>query len=426
MKPFLHPYPIFSTLLNLNFSTWKTPKFKVPKILPGIPKLNQKSPKDLKLILILSMKQMHTEWVELNCGKCLHNWWRTEFCGPPSYTRTYAHACHPSWPTIGHGWAHSSFATKELLRLCASFTAIERTNRKTTQLSTWYLPSCSKKRRQARRRLGRGCGVSSPGCWLHSGMFVGVFSVVSSRALQRTAFTTRATSSNIKSKSRTVLSLAMAVIALWQIFHVYRYFTFCKVNYLTYQGAATQARLFLTRINFDARQKHLPLFSIRVATQEAFMKRLFFRASQQTFLTFLWPQLQCSVCEKRTRAAYSFVLNTHWTLIRAIIVTHNEARCGCFCACCFWPSTLFSLKFTVFRGFDTSVILTSPDRGSSTQGAGNFVFRWGRALGNKISTIRLVVKGRGFCAYFLNCWNRFEILCCSGAFASGSQFSKNE
>ncbi len=36
---------------------------------------------------------------------------------------------------------------------------------------------------------------------------------------------------------------------------------------------------------FDVRQKHPPLFSIRVATQEAFMKRLFFRTSQQTFLT---------------------------------------------------------------------------------------------------------------------------------------------
>ncbi len=35
--------------------------------------------------------------------------------------------------------------------------------------------------------------------------------------------------------------------------------------------------------NFDARQKYLPLFSIRVATQEAFLKHLFFRTSQQTF-----------------------------------------------------------------------------------------------------------------------------------------------
>ncbi len=41
------------------------------------------------------------------------------------------------------------------------------------------------------------------------------------------------------------------------------------------EGAATQACLFLTHVNFDMRQKHLPLFSIRVATQEAFMKLFF-------------------------------------------------------------------------------------------------------------------------------------------------------
>ncbi len=46
------------------------------------------------------------------------------------------------------------------------------------------------------------------------------------------------------------------------------------------EGAATQARLFLMRINFDVCQKHLPLFSIRVATQEVFMTHLFFRTSQ--------------------------------------------------------------------------------------------------------------------------------------------------
>ncbi len=34
-EPFLHPYPIFSTFLNLNFLTWRTPKFKVPEILPS-------------------------------------------------------------------------------------------------------------------------------------------------------------------------------------------------------------------------------------------------------------------------------------------------------------------------------------------------------------------------------------------------------
>ncbi len=35
MEPFLHLYPILSALLNLNFLTWRTLKFKVPKILPG-------------------------------------------------------------------------------------------------------------------------------------------------------------------------------------------------------------------------------------------------------------------------------------------------------------------------------------------------------------------------------------------------------
>ncbi len=35
MEPFLHPYPIISTLINLNYLTQRTPKFKVRKILPG-------------------------------------------------------------------------------------------------------------------------------------------------------------------------------------------------------------------------------------------------------------------------------------------------------------------------------------------------------------------------------------------------------
>ncbi len=61
MEQFLYPYPIFSAFLNFNFLTKRTPKFKVPEILPGTlsqTHLNQKSPKDPKLILILTMKQV--------------------------------------------------------------------------------------------------------------------------------------------------------------------------------------------------------------------------------------------------------------------------------------------------------------------------------------------------------------------------------
>ncbi len=53
--PFLHSYPIFSILSNLNYLTWRTQKFKYPKTLPGNypqPKLYQRSLKDPKLILI--------------------------------------------------------------------------------------------------------------------------------------------------------------------------------------------------------------------------------------------------------------------------------------------------------------------------------------------------------------------------------------
>ncbi len=70
---------------------------------------------------------------------------------------------------------------------------------------------------------------------------------------------------------------------------------------LAYKGAATQARLFLTRSILTCIKKYLPLFSIRVATQQAFMKHLFFRTSQQTFLMHVkidacqnpvWPTLK--------------------------------------------------------------------------------------------------------------------------------------
>ncbi len=60
------------------------------------------------------------------------------------------------------------------------------------------------------------------------------------------------------------------------------------------------------RVNFyfDARQKYLPLFSIRVATQEAFMKRLFFRTSQQTF----FDACQCLTRVKNKRVCVAAAL----------------------------------------------------------------------------------------------------------------------
>ncbi len=51
-EPFLHLYPVFSALLNLNFLTLRTPKFKVPKILPGTlspTRIELKEPKRSKL-----------------------------------------------------------------------------------------------------------------------------------------------------------------------------------------------------------------------------------------------------------------------------------------------------------------------------------------------------------------------------------------
>ncbi len=48
MQPFLHLHTIFSTLLNLNFLTWRNPKFKVPKILPGALSWTQIEPNEPK------------------------------------------------------------------------------------------------------------------------------------------------------------------------------------------------------------------------------------------------------------------------------------------------------------------------------------------------------------------------------------------
>ncbi len=58
-EPFLHSYCIFPTLLNLNFLTWRIPKFKVPKILPGTLSQTQiklKEPKRSKIDLHLDQK----------------------------------------------------------------------------------------------------------------------------------------------------------------------------------------------------------------------------------------------------------------------------------------------------------------------------------------------------------------------------------
>ncbi len=47
-ETFLHPYLIFSALLNLNLLTWRTPKFKVLQILPGALFPTQIEPKEPK------------------------------------------------------------------------------------------------------------------------------------------------------------------------------------------------------------------------------------------------------------------------------------------------------------------------------------------------------------------------------------------
>ena len=66
MEPLLHPYPYISihisALLNMNFLTWRTPKFNIPKILPDALSPTQIEPKEPKWqnILILTMRQVHT------------------------------------------------------------------------------------------------------------------------------------------------------------------------------------------------------------------------------------------------------------------------------------------------------------------------------------------------------------------------------
>ncbi len=58
-EPFVHPYPTFSALPNLTFLTSETQNLRFDKFLPcalSQPKMNQKSPKNPKSILILTMK----------------------------------------------------------------------------------------------------------------------------------------------------------------------------------------------------------------------------------------------------------------------------------------------------------------------------------------------------------------------------------
>ncbi len=48
INPFRHSYPKLSLLANLNFLTWRTPKFDFPKILPGTLSPTQIKPKEPK------------------------------------------------------------------------------------------------------------------------------------------------------------------------------------------------------------------------------------------------------------------------------------------------------------------------------------------------------------------------------------------
>ncbi len=72
METFLHSHPIFSALLNLTFLTLETQKCKFHKFLPHAlspTHLNQKSLKDPKSILILTMKLLYTYfWKSLPIG----------------------------------------------------------------------------------------------------------------------------------------------------------------------------------------------------------------------------------------------------------------------------------------------------------------------------------------------------------------------
>ncbi len=69
---FLHLYPIFSVLPNLNFLPSETQKFELDKFLPhplSQPKMNYKSPKDPQSILILTIKLLYTYfWKTLPIG----------------------------------------------------------------------------------------------------------------------------------------------------------------------------------------------------------------------------------------------------------------------------------------------------------------------------------------------------------------------
>ncbi len=78
-EPFLHLYPIFSTLLNLNFLTSRTPKLKVPKILPDALSQTQIEPKEPKR----SKNDPHLDCCTHTFGKgCLQVIWfhLLQFC----------------------------------------------------------------------------------------------------------------------------------------------------------------------------------------------------------------------------------------------------------------------------------------------------------------------------------------------------------
>ncbi len=92
MEPFLHLYPIFCVLSNLNFLTQRTPKFKVPKILPGTlspTQIEPKEPKRLKIdhhqtgVHILFINPAY-RCFDMGCFDLGHFFKRAQFAQPSS------------------------------------------------------------------------------------------------------------------------------------------------------------------------------------------------------------------------------------------------------------------------------------------------------------------------------------------------------
>ncbi len=97
-------------------------------------------------------------------------------------------------------------------------------------------------------------------------------------------------------------------------------------------------------------KKYLPLFSIRVATQQAFIKRLFFRTSQQIFLTRVKPCVA---------APLAFHLRKILRTICPRTVKHVKQQIGKWMIpWTFWPST----KFVDFFWLTTHEIAGSPGK----------------------------------------------------------------